>query len=330
MHLSTCTSLVAALMLTHVAVNGADVSRFAILKGEHYTQTSYRGPVNAPTNGYRLAVTITPTVFNTLSSASLQTPYGPTQPLSGFPQDGEWRLNSGFDTSAALNAAFPEGSYALQITSANDGTKNIPCDIVANDYPNAPRISNFIAAQMVFTNNAFLLTWDPFVGGTTNDYIYVQVYDLQRSNVRLESPALGQAGALDGTATGFIVPARTLQAGRDYPSHVIFVKGHRDTTSYPGGTGIGGHYRRTDFLIHGVNKNDVIPATLIDSTLLSDGRFQFTVVGMANQTYVLSHTTDYLVWTPFLTNNAPAGGTFNVIDPTLPGSTPRFYRAESR
>ena len=122
---------------------------------------------------------------------------------------------------------------------------------------------------------------------------------------------------------------RTLQAGRDYPSWVMFVKGPRDTNSYPGSTGLAGYYSRTDFLIRGVNQNDLTPATLVDSTLLPNGHFQFTVVGSPSKTYMLSHTTNFGSWTPYLTNSAPGGGTFNVIDPTLPVSGPRFYRAET-
>lgn len=53
---------------------------------------------------------------------------------------------------------------------------------------------------------------------------------------------------------------------------------------------------------------------------------QFTVFGLAGQTYTLEASTNLTTWTPFITNVAPANA-FAVTDATGTNEGPRFYRA---
>src|SRR5207244_10501443 len=64
-----------------------------------------------------------------------------------------------------------------------------------------------------------------------------------------QSPDLGATGALNGTATSVVIPANTLAASQSYSLNLTFAKIlNRDTTSYPGATGVSGYFKETQVL----------------------------------------------------------------------------------
>lgn len=67
-------------------------------------------------------------------------------------------------------------------------------------------------------------------------------------------------------------------------------------------------------------------AILTAPTLLPDGQFRLTVLGIAGQTYATEASTNFQNWSAFATNVAPAN-TFNVTDATATNVLLRFYRA---
>ena len=76
----------------------------------------------------------------------------------------------------AIDAAYPNGNYALIINAVNDGTKSNLLSVTGNTYPvTTPHISNFTAAQAIDPCVDFVLTWDAFSGGTTNDYVQLEI-----------------------------------------------------------------------------------------------------------------------------------------------------------
>jgi plastocyanin len=67
-------------------------------------------------------------------------------------------------------------------------------------------------------------------------------------------------------------------------------------------------------------------AILSAPTRLTNGQFQFTVHGIAGQTYATEASTNLINWTALATNIAPANS-FNVTDSTSANILRRFYRA---
>ncbi len=67
------------------------------------------------------------------------------------------------------------------------------------------------------------------------------------------------------------------------------------------------------------------PPVLTDPARLPDGRFRFTLQGVAGQSYTTEVSSNLTNWSPLLTNLAPAN-TFNVTDSTAPGVLLRYYR----
>ena len=66
-------------------------------------------------------------------------------------------------------------------------------------------------------------------------------------------------------------------------------------------------------------------ATLTLPARLSDGRFQFTIQGISNQTYATEASSNLMNWFPLVTNVAPSD-VFNVLDSSATNVAIRFYR----
>src|ERR1035437_5687442 len=67
-------------------------------------------------------------------------------------------------------------------------------------------------------------------------------------------------------------------------------------------------------------------ATLTSPIRLTNGQFQFTILGIAGQTYAAEASTNLTAWSAISTNVAPSNS-FNVVDPSATNIGQRFYRA---
>ena len=66
---------------------------------------------------------------------------------------------------------------------------------------------------------------------------------------------------------------------------------------------------------------------LRDPERLPDGAFAFTLTGVANASYVIYATADFVSWTAISTNTLPAGGSARITDPNAAVHSHGFYRA---
>jgi hypothetical protein len=69
----------------------------------------------------------------------------------------------------------------------------------------------------------FVLKWDPFIGGTSNDLVHVSIYSGTSLAFETSFPPGGYA-ALDGRATALLIPAYALQPLTSYRAYVRFRK----------------------------------------------------------------------------------------------------------
>jgi hypothetical protein len=72
---------------------------------------------------------------------------------------------------------------------------------------------------------------------------------------------------------------------------------------------------------------DTAPPQLVNPFRLADGSFTFTLVGVANGSYVIQYTTDWSEWTSLSTNLLPASGYATIADPHATRASQRYYRA---
>ncbi len=242
------TTLTALALLGPATVQALDVSEYGVLKGKWYTQMDASTPPDGEWDLYWLSAYVRMTGADSVTEATVQPPGAePLPALYEIDQPLLLQLNlPGGLTIPDMNAEYPNGSYVLALTTAHDGNKSLTLSLTGDSYPNTPTLLNFAALDTVDPSAAFTLSWSALTGGTANDFIQVRVVDPD-GNVMFITPKAGVAGALSGTATSVVVPANTLQPESNYTIRLLFVKvTARNTTGYPGLTGLGGYYKYTE------------------------------------------------------------------------------------
>ena len=294
-----------------------DVQRFGVVKGQQFVQSNTNLPALQSGSSSSFSA-FADAIAGTVNSASLCLPTGVTNML--ISEGAKLELSTNFPTKAALDAAYPNGVYTFNFNTTDDGTNIMaPLNLSGDSYPpNAPHVSNFGAAQTVRPSQDFVLTWDAFAVGTTNDYVQVEVGDV------FKTPAPGSAGALNGTNTSVRIPGDLLLASQTNSASLLFVKfTASNTTNYPGSYGFAGYFKSTQFnLITTANS-----PSLGAPTHLPDGRFRFSVTGAGGQYYTLQTSTNLINWISLLTINQ-ATNFFYFIDPNASNIPCRFYRVK--
>lgn len=316
-----------------VNVRGADVAAFGIIKSQQFVQTNDSAAVPLASSGFAFNAFVIATGFGAVTNATVKpsnaTPLRPLAPLA----DGlGWLLDVRFDSSAALDAAYPNGtlfspvSYALAMGTANDGLRSVSLGFTVfgffAGYPPTAQVSNVVAAQAIDTTRDFTLGWSA-AGAQAIDLVQVLIVD-GASNVVYGSPAPFAPGALSSTSTSFVIPAGRLPAGTDLIGHVTLARPVTipNTNAYPGAVGISAAARDTQFPI--VTRPAPEPPRLQLLTEVGGGvRLRFPVE--TNRLYRLQRSLDLLSWSDVVTTNS-TGGTVDV-DESGTGSAARgFYR----
>lgn len=263
-------TLTALALLGPTELQALDVSEYGVLKGKQYTQDSTLTPPDGEWDLYWLSAYVRLTAADSVTEATVQPPGA--EPLPALYELAEpllLQLNlPGGLTIPEMNAALPNGTYVLALTTAHDGNKSLSLSLTGDVYPNTPTFLNFASLDTVDPSAAYTVSWSALTGGTANDYIQVRVVDTD-DNVVFITPMAGVAGALSGTATSVVIPANTLLPESNYTVRLLFVKVTiRNTTGYPGLTGLGGYYKYTDAALTTTvgGGPDTTPPQLVTST----------------------------------------------------------------
>ncbi len=219
-----------------------------LVKGVEFLQTNSSGatPATASNSIFRASVAFAgPT---SVTNGALHLPGGALLPFAreggGSVEDREAALEKRFASTSALDLAFPNGTYDFLLETANAGRLTNSLTLTGNVYPATPRINNFAAAQSVNPTNEFILSWDALAGATTNDLIMVEIRDCLDRDV-FSTPGPGESRALLGTATGVVIPARTLRPGQGYSVQLIVARIiTMGPTVPPGGRKLAGYYKQ--------------------------------------------------------------------------------------
>ncbi|EEF61768.1 Ig domain-containing protein [Pedosphaera parvula] len=214
-------------------VQAGDVNSYLVLKGQSFFQSDAG---SAAASGATIQAQVSPNGFNFVTNAALLPPGG-TWVVLPAKSDG-FTLKQNFASVVALDAAYPNGTYAVATAGVNDGMKTNYLSLTGNLYPTTPHFSNFNAAQAVDPTLDFTLTWDAIAGATANDFLQIQIRDCTGNKV-IASPEFGKSGGLNGLATAFTIPAQTLRSGMTYTAEMQVVRiSTFDNTSYPGASGV--------------------------------------------------------------------------------------------
>jgi hypothetical protein len=140
-----------------------------------------------------------------------------------LPTAGVLQVIDGFATVGALEAAYPSGTYGLRAIQKNGSESQSALRWSGVDYPPAPRLRNIRALSRSEGVQEYVLAWDPFVGGTTNDIIVLTDGFASSDYLHGElTPPPGHARALDGTATSVLLRDDFIASTNQF--RLVFIK----------------------------------------------------------------------------------------------------------
>lgn len=301
------------------------VEIYGVFKAQNFQQTNDSVPV-FPTNEppFRFQ-SFVDTASNALQAADVQLPGGSLVSL-GLEGDGQsWAFEQGFTTEAALDASYPAGPYTMRLSQGGGVTNVVPLSLPADAYPTTPQILNYATAQSIDPSNNFTLSWSAFGGGTSNDFVLVEIESASLQTV-LESGAPGQPGALNGTSTSLVIPAHTLSPGETYALRLMFLRvGYLDETSIPGALGVAGLIKRTAATLRTTGTPFAIRLRVMG---MVDGHFQFQFNSDPGKAYQIQWSEVLPTWQDLWFTNA-TGNEVIFTDP-FPIATQRFYRVQAQ
>ncbi len=221
-----------------------DVSLAAVSKTASYVQTGPGAPTLHGSTPFQFESVVSETSANSVSSATFTPPGGSAQALSLETDNNQFNSGNDFATQSAMDGSYPNGTYHMQIVTADDGTRNVSFNLSGNQYPTAPQLtSRHYRAALEFgdTTQPMTITWNPMSNGTASDLVNFSLSDNQGDDV-YDSPNTG-AGAINGTSTGITIPGGTLVPGQQYQVDLEFHKiAGTDTTDYPGASLVAAAY----------------------------------------------------------------------------------------
>ena len=237
-----------------------DVESYEVAKGRLYIQTNTLAPIPAGTNAYQFSAEVQGQFSNSVTSATIRLPNNNTDiPLTA--SGTEWSLLAAGESP--LDATYPGGVYTFNLTTRNDGARNLALNLPLSSYPPAPHVNNYDPSQPIVFGSPLSLEWDAWPGGQSNDFIQIQVRN--NGTNAFETGDFGDIDALNGFATGVTVPAEVFVPGEDYTVRLTFRRfTDLTTTQYPGAFGAASYFSRTEF--------EIVPLQDVESYEVAKGR----------------------------------------------------------
>lgn len=306
---------------------------YGVSKNGRYAQTSPADPVPVAEDPFQFAAVVTSPQAGPLATAgSVTLPNGTKHDLTPAPLGGFLMY---FDTpasEAALDAAYPAGSYTLRFTQTGQPERVIPMTL-GNANPPVPKVANYTEAQSVNAAQNFTLRWNAFTGVSGQDAISLVVVNTNSGVVVFQAPDLCVPRELPATATSIVIPAGTLASSQTYLATLTFNRvGYSQTNAVPQMAGFGGLARSTEFTIKtgsGGGPGPGVAARFTAWRLLPNGNPELTFTGTPAHAYTVQRATRLNApdWTNAGTLTTDATGKA-VFEDAQPGKQmPLFYRA---
>ncbi|MEN9632775.1 MAG: hypothetical protein RL077_1179 [Verrucomicrobiota bacterium] len=273
------------------AATSSAQSLYSLQKIQRFVQTASTGVVADPNRAFEFQA-------SAATAATLTLPSGSAQPLTKrFADDSEFSFEKPFSTKAALDAAFPSGTYRLTGTGVPSLSLNLPADAYASV---TPQVTNgtWNAGGLLVVNpaQATTITINTFTGYAAAGAMSLMSIEIfgRNDNVSLRTQALNAAnpfGLPVATApiTAITIPAGTLTNGRVYEGSVEFTTITTfDATSIPG-SGAGVLFSKSlRFFIAAQSAGALLPPPVFStqpsavvSVLGSTATFSFNLVNTA-------------------------------------------------
>jgi len=298
----------------------APMFSFTVSKGWMYRQNSTGSPVLDAGNPYCFLACTTIPCPTGATNVSLRMPIGSVANLSGTALPGHLNfLDCSYPSAAALDIAYGTGGYLFTV-QATSSSMPVTVNFPTLNQPPAPHLSNWTAAQAIDPTQPFVLAWDAMAGGTAANCIYVEIY-----GGAFKTPALGDAGALNGTATSVAIPANTLQPDQTYQGCVTFYQ-YQIVTNGTSHVSLAYRASTTEFELTTTSGTGASLVITNAAAVAATGKFTFEVNCLPGQMVIIERSTSLLAnsWSPIHATNATTS-VVRMTDDLAPGN--RFYRA---
>lgn len=145
---------------------------------------------------------------------------GSNSPVNVNGEPGSFDLETEpYFSQAALDAAYPNGSYSLSVTDGGNPQNLGPFTINGDAYPVVPYFTNATGLASHDLTQDYLLTWNTFSGADANDQIVLQVWDNDWENPEPELIF----EFLPSSANSFTIPGGTFSPDGNYDIDILFI-----------------------------------------------------------------------------------------------------------
>jgi hypothetical protein len=234
----------------NVVAQATDVGNYGIEKNMIYDQTSTATPTLDPKQPFQFFINVNPGSSGTLLTSSAVTPPPGTSGTVAF-QSGPngLQFNEAFTSSAALDAAYPNGSYDLTVRTSTPNTYDTQFNLGPTAYPAIPQIT-VTGGNGTWTGNMLVIdptkpvtfNWPVFAGGANGGGINFSI-----NNSSQFFPA-------DGTHNSYVLPMNSLSANGTYQCFISFyaASANSNPNPIPGSTngGAAGFQTQVNFIIN--------------------------------------------------------------------------------
>lgn len=252
-----------------------------------------------------------------ISGMTLHAPF--PHAMNFDPESGLFWYYVGAVTAEALNLRHPPGNYRFTLRSVISGELHYTVPLYTDDYPPAPRLLNFTAAQAIDPAQDFTLRWNEFTG-TGGREIRLEIARADTAEVVLAE------GPLPGDLTALRIPPGTLTPETDYLGTLTFT---RYTTEWldMDPQAFAGFEAITQFPLRTGPAGGAPPTRFTGWRRLPNGDLELTLEGAPGRPLTLLGA-DALngPWSS-LETRTPAGTTTTFVVPAALLGDRRFFRA---
>jgi hypothetical protein len=323
-------SLVAALAGA-AAARGGDVAALSLFKAAWYVQTEDAEPELIPQAQDPFDVLaqaqLSPELLADpdnllfIAGMSLRTPAGRTEAMNFDPAGGSFWFYAGAVSASALNLRYGPGTYRFTLHSLISGDTAYTLALAEDDYPPAPRLLNFTAAQAIDPSQEFVLRWNEFPGAGTRE-IRLEIAHADTAKVVLAE------GPWSGDSTSFRLPAGTLSPDTEYMATLSFT---RYTLEAPGADppSYAGFEAHTEFPLRTRQPGGEPSVRFTGWRRLANGDLELTLAAPAGRPLTLLGAAALDgAWSPLQTVT-PAEATAVLVVPAAQLGARQFFRARA-
>ncbi len=317
---------------TNTSKTNTDLSEYFVSKNQVFSQTGQNFIPKDPVAPFQAWSGFFQTGAGAVSNAYVYAPGGGVatpKPDATFPT--QWVHKDGFRTEQALNTGYPAGSYAFLFGTLDNGQEAGAIQFPEGlNYPPAPEIVNYTAAQTINSKADFELHWAADSGGGAGDSVWLFITSANGSVVFTTPYPPGVPGSLRATNSLAVIPAGTLQPGRSYEGRLEFTRAvATNSASIPGAPGLAIFASVNNFKLSTaplatapiITKQPVsqtnIPGSTLSFTVAASGTAPLTYHWLFNGTNIPGATRSQLILAKVQASQA---GIYTVVVSNLAGS----------